>query len=177
MTTVHEVGFTAVQDALTDDQLEAICRRLAAEAAGTYGKPVKPESFSKKMAYVGGVVGLFLLVVGPAWPVLSPYLASEPSRNEQTAWEQKLSACGYNWQDVQWEGERAAKDSVSATLRAPSTTQFSDVGFRLLDGCKLVVAGNVDAQNGFGAMLRGRWNVILVKANGKYVGFDPEVDE
>ena len=40
-----------------------------------------------------------------------------------------------------------------------------------------MVAGNVDAQNGFGAMLRGRWNVILVKANGKYVGFDPEVDE
>lgn len=46
---------------------------------------------------------------------------------------------------------------VEDHLRAPSTAEFSGENATPLSSKSYTVTGNVDAENGFGAMLRSRW--------------------
>jgi hypothetical protein len=43
---------------------------------------------------------------------------------------------------------------ISSRLKAPSTAKFSGVTFEALDASTFNILGSVDAQNGFGAMIR-----------------------
>ncbi len=66
-----------------------------------------------------------------------------------------------------------AKSNVELRLRAPSTAEFGSYGdsrvARLDGGCKFLVVGYVDAQNGFGVMLRNTYAVTMEKTLGKNV--------
>jgi hypothetical protein len=58
---------------------------------------------------------------------------------------------------------------VKTTLRSPSTAQFGWYGdrnvVRHLGNCEYNVQGYVDAQNGFGAMIRSEFTVRLRETN------------
>jgi hypothetical protein len=57
-----------------------------------------------------------------------------------------------------------AKTAVKSRLRAPSTAEFpwySGDYVRRFGNCRFVVNSHVDAQNGFGAMIRNRFTVEL----------------
>ncbi|MFZ2587551.1 MAG: hypothetical protein WAZ18_05495 [Alphaproteobacteria bacterium] len=61
-----------------------------------------------------------------------------------------------------------AKKLVVKQLRAPSTAEFPDIrqasAMRMFDKnfkCLTTVSGYVDAQNGFGAQIRQRWEVVF----------------
>lgn len=64
-----------------------------------------------------------------------------------------------------------AKDNVELRLKSPSTAEFGSYGeskvVKLEGGCKFLVVGYVDAQNGFGAMLRNTYAVTMEKTVGK----------
>ena len=57
----------------------------------------------------------------------------------------------------------AAKDAVSARLKAPSTAKF-DIKKVIRYDNSVTVRGTVDAQNGFGAMVRGMF-FVKIKAD------------
>lgn len=57
----------------------------------------------------------------------------------------------------------AAKDAVSARLKAPSTAKF-DIKQVVRYGNSVTVRGTVDAQNGFGAMVEGMF-FVKIKAD------------
>ena len=57
----------------------------------------------------------------------------------------------------------AAKDAVSARLKAPSTAKF-DIKQVIRYDNSVTVRGTVDAQNGFGAMVRGMF-FVKIKAD------------
>jgi hypothetical protein len=57
------------------------------------------------------------------------------------------------------------EDSIRQKLRSPATAQFSGETYSS-GGNSYTVAGNVDAQNGFGAMLRDTWECTLVDSGG-----------
>lgn len=63
-----------------------------------------------------------------------------------------------------------AEQMVEAQLRAPSTADFPwyrEEWVRPTGDCSFTVTGYVDAQNGFGAMIRSNWVVVLT-----YIGDD-----
>ncbi len=57
--------------------------------------------------------------------------------------------------------EEIAKTAILNKLRSPSTAEFSDVSVRDVGNTRWVVSGSVDAQNRFGAMVRGDFAVRL----------------
>ena len=52
-------------------------------------------------------------------------------------------------------------DSVRAQLKAPSTAEFHDTRRPVWDGSQWLWYSNVDAQNGFGAMIRTNFNCTV----------------
>ena len=65
-----------------------------------------------------------------------------------------------------------AKKFVSGRLRAPRTAEFPRLGatgvfVREENECLYTVTGYVDAQNGFGAMIRTRYTMVVRKARGQ----------
>jgi hypothetical protein len=72
---------------------------------------------------------------------------------------------------------RRAVDAVTASLKAPSTATFPSCfwgGIRVIVGANEVwVHGYVDAQNGFGAMLRSPWTVVYDRVAGVPDGLWP----
>lgn len=64
-----------------------------------------------------------------------------------------------------------AKNNVELRLKAPSTAEFGSYGdsrvVQLEGGCKFLVVGYVDAQNGFGAMLRNTYTATMEKTPGE----------
>jgi hypothetical protein len=52
------------------------------------------------------------------------------------------------------------KNLVKERLRSPSSAEFSEVEFNNLDGKSFEIVGQVDSQNGFGAMLRGSFKCM-----------------
>lgn len=63
--------------------------------------------------------------------------------------------------------EDSCKEWVKDKLKAPSTADFSDVKVDGPDSGPWVVTGQVDAENGFGAMLRTGW-LCDVRLEGDY---------
>ena len=66
---------------------------------------------------------------------------------------------------------RTAKKHILGSLRSPSTADFGDQYYRECvktndDKTKFYVSVYVDAQNGFGAMIRTKFWVTVVKKNG-----------
>lgn len=57
------------------------------------------------------------------------------------------------------------QDLVKDELRAPGSAKFLEVNFNDLDGKSYEIVGEFDAQNGFGALLRGSF---------KCMGFEDE---
>lgn len=53
--------------------------------------------------------------------------------------------------------ESACREYVSARLKAPASADFSGGVSRAVSDFEFVVSGEVDSQNGFGAMLRSRY--------------------
>jgi hypothetical protein len=65
----------------------------------------------------------------------------------------------------------AAREFVTQRLKAPSTASFAAYDGKLvrvekLAGCRFQVFGQFDAENGFGAMLRGNYAAIVKVASG-----------
>ena len=57
-----------------------------------------------------------------------------------------------------------ARELVKVKLKSPRSAKFSGLGstdIKLYKNCEYVVAGYVDSQNGFGAMIRSNYNVHL----------------
>ena len=57
-----------------------------------------------------------------------------------------------------------AQDEVRATLKAPDSASFpaiTDASIRRTGECAFTVSAHVDAQNGFGAMLRQPFTVTI----------------
>lgn len=52
------------------------------------------------------------------------------------------------------------KDLVLDKLRAPASAIFSEIQIKDLDGKSYEIVGSFDAQNGFGAMLRGSFRCM-----------------
>lgn len=110
----------------------------------------------KRLAVISGVGFVLLIVIsvaladtlGPLPPTPTESPAAQPSISQPSA------SSAYS----------AAKHYVEATLKAPSTAKFPwiDYEFGRIDGRETyAVLGYVDAQNGFGAMIRSQWGVEL----------------
>lgn len=66
--------------------------------------------------------------------------------------------------DSKTEAYQKAERLVKAQLKAPRSAKLSSYGqtkIKLYKGCEYEVIGFVDAQNGFGAMIRSNYNVHL----------------
>lgn len=66
------------------------------------------------------------------------------------------------WDDDDWEPTpdqaiRMCEESLSEKLKAPSTAEFSGQSATSTGSDAWAVSGEVDAQNGFGAMVRSSW--------------------
>lgn len=59
------------------------------------------------------------------------------------------------------KASRYAKEFIKLNLKSPSTAEFSDVRVWLCADSTVVVKGNVDSQNSFGAMLRSGFYVKM----------------
>ncbi len=66
--------------------------------------------------------------------------------------------------DASYDAIANAKTAVSDRLRAPSTAEWSDITASLQD-CEWRVTGTVDAQNGFGGIVRSSFQVRLRRAS------------
>jgi hypothetical protein len=73
-----------------------------------------------------------------------------------------LTSCGISGKS---KSINACKDLVREKLRSPSTAKFPEVNYEDIDGKSFEISGSFDAQNGFGAMLRGSF---------KCMGFEDE---
>ena len=75
--------------------------------------------------------------------------------------------------------ERVAQDAVLTRLKAPSTAKFSEVLTYLSHigrgNCVYVSRGNIDSQNSFGAMLRGRYEAFVSEESGSWRATDVTV--
>lgn len=89
-----------------------------------------------------------LLVAGGAWLALRPASTTIGPGDPDRA--QAVHLC---------------EDSIRSQLRSPSSAKFSGETYSS-GGVSYTVAGNVDAQNGFGAMLRDTFDCTLVKSGG-----------
>jgi hypothetical protein len=68
-----------------------------------------------------------------------------------------LASCG---QLRNQDSIKACQELVKDRLSAPSTAKFVDVAFKDIDGKTFEVLGKFDAQNGFGAFLRGSFKCM-----------------
>lgn len=115
--------------------------------------------------------------IGPSWAVtIVPLLLlaaffivmiSVGETTRRTPEERRARTCG---RDGESDAIYMAKEFVTKRLKAPSSADFPR---RLQSavygkGCTFVVAGVVDAQNSFGAMIRGAYTGTLE--------YDPETD-
>ncbi len=105
---------------------------------------------ARALTALAGVVAVIIYASMPGNP-------PTPARQaERATYDLKLSACVL--------AERAVTDR----LKAPSTAKFpwgcSDRV--VIDAWEVRVHGYVDAQNGFGAMLRSQWTVVYARAPG-----------
>jgi hypothetical protein len=68
-----------------------------------------------------------------------------------------LKSCG---QLRNQDSIKACQELVKDRLSAPGTAKFVDVVFKDIDGKSFEVLGEFDAQNGFGAFLRGSFKCM-----------------
>ena len=68
-----------------------------------------------------------------------------------------LTSCGFLRNSKAIED---CKSLVKDRLSSPSTAEFLEVKFNNLDGMSFEIVGEFDAQNGFGAMLRGSFKCM-----------------
>ena len=68
-----------------------------------------------------------------------------------------LTSCGISAKNKSIE---ACKDLVREKLRSPSSAEFPEVNYEDIDGKSFEISGAFDAQNGFGAMLRGSFKCM-----------------
>ena len=62
-----------------------------------------------------------------------------------------------------------AEQFVENVLRSPSTADFPFLDYTtLIDGSRYTVMSYVDSQNGFGAMIRSNWTVIMDYKGGNW---------
>lgn len=71
----------------------------------------------------------------------------------------------------------AAKDCIKKHLKSPFSVRFVNVEWKDTDSYgRVYVLAELDSQNGFGAMIRGKFHVVLqqVYEDGTYDAFDAE---
>lgn len=85
-------------------------------------------------------------------------------------------------QDVEnpWgAAQNAATEAVTDELRSPSTASFVSGSFRYRKegACSFFMTGKLDAQNGFGATIRGSWSAHVTRDDsGHWRASDVSVD-
>lgn len=64
----------------------------------------------------------------------------------------------------------ASEQFVRAKLKAPATAKFQSCDSRIIfqDGATWHTSGYVDAQNGFGALIRSHWESTMVREPGQF---------
>lgn len=65
-----------------------------------------------------------------------------------------LLSCNTNYNDPEFDAILNVKQHVTQQLKAPSTAEFNQTTATKLKDNVYLVKGTVDAQNGFGAMIR-----------------------
>lgn len=93
-----------------------------------------------KAALLFGVVTFLLPIAGA--------LTSVPSANAST--------CG-----SPYAASMFAQRAVEESLKSPSSAQFSNVQAHPDGECRYLVAGRVEAQNGFGAMIANNFSALI----------------
>ena len=99
---------------------------------------------------------------------------------EADAVETRLRECGERNEGVAYV---MSQQFVMRSLRAPSTAEFpswpSEYNVRAIGDCRYEVVAYVDAQNGFGAMIRSRYSatMILYPLEGSWAAFEVNIAE
>lgn len=117
--------------------------------------PSGPDVTAGKVAT--GILGL-LVVIFIAWKGASFFLDTSPKAEDPNA-DKSIAAC------------TCAQQRIKTMLKAPSTAKFGschDAVVRL-GGQRYAVASYVDAQNGFGAMIRNSFNCDVTVEAGSCV--------
>jgi len=82
---------------------------------------------------------------------------------------------GVAGESSQAQAIRLCEDSVRGDLKAPATARFSGESYEKTSTIGALVTGSVDAENGFGALLRTSFRCSLVVADGKWTVSDSTV--
>lgn len=99
-------------------------------------------------ATVAGYAAAFLAIVAAGWLLVRAVNPGEPKTNSTSA---------------ALFGRRAAQERLEHVLLAPSTAEYPLLAVEVFKTGERTwrVRGPVDSQNGFGAMVRNRWEVDL----------------
>jgi hypothetical protein len=130
-----------------------------------------PKVVAKPKKKIGLFTGCLLFIGGPflAAQVLLASMfggsASVPSDRDAVC----SAAAGYSY-----SARNEAVRQITKALKAPSTAAFDVGGEGAIErrgaNCEIAVEGHVDAQNGFGAMLRSPYRVVMnYDANSQWV--------
>lgn len=109
--------------------------------APQYGQAQPPRKKSRAPLIVG-VAAIVVVAIA-----LAVWLLKPPTLEEQRV-------------DATDAAAAACQDAVKDQLKSPSTAEFSDQVITW-DDTGAVIEGNVDSQNGFGAMVRSEWSCFL----------------
>lgn len=136
------------------------CRECGVEVS-TEAKMCPRCGASKPAGQRFGLVGILLLAIGLV--IIIGALSSGSSGAGSSSAGTTPSAPTHKYADAfeaKWDGYTGCKETVLASLKAPSTADVSgmeDSGYRRR-GDVISFDGTVDAQNSFGAKLRARWS-------------------
>ncbi|EZP71707.1 hypothetical protein BV96_02446 [Sphingomonas paucimobilis] len=92
--------------------------------------------------------------------------ASQPMKTIKAAVEQVRAErhAAFCAKDAIGLAGQHAEEAVRANLKSPASADFAAADRRVThDGCVYTVRGTVDAQNGFGALLRSNYRVKLLR--------------
>lgn len=112
------------------------------------GEPVPPAPQKRRTGLIIGLIAAVLVVLAAAG-VTAYALTRGPNLQQQAT--------------------QACEDKVRASLKAPATAQFSGTeadpsgNTQAADGQGWYVTGNVDAENGFSALVRSSWTCYAFK--------------
>lgn len=121
----------------------------------------------KKGVTVGAVVG-FLFVGFLIYSAYSIATWSNKDSGAPTASQAQTS------EDLSSKAFVIAQSFVKASLKSPSTAKFPMLDYTAanLGSNQYRIASYVDSQNGFGAMIRGKWQTTLTYNGGDWADSD-----
>ena len=111
---------------------------------------------SKKKSKIGGWIIAAIVIVFLTMFVRCVFSTSNSSYSNYSG--------GYSSDDIETTAYILSKEAVKSQLKAPSTAKFckqSECTFVSAGTNKYMMTGWVDAENGFGAMLRADWAVVM----------------